>query len=113
MVRLPPRSTLTDTPFPYPTPFRSCRRARAPAEGGNWPEDRAAPDRRATASKLPVPGPCGLRHKVAGARCHARYINAPKREVHNEKPISQSIAADQYKSIAKPINNWLGFGYQQ
>src|SRR3546814_1617574 len=25
MIRLPPRSTLTDTLFPYPTLFRSCR----------------------------------------------------------------------------------------
>src|SRR3546814_2671129 len=75
MIRRPPRSTRTDTLFPYTTLFRSrcpcrrgattrrcspsrpepcaarrakhrgCRRARAPAEGGNWPEDRAAPDR--------------------------------------------------------------------
>src|SRR3546814_14700395 len=26
MIRQPPRSTRTDTPFPYPTPFRAIRR---------------------------------------------------------------------------------------
>src|SRR3546814_6944621 len=28
MIRRPPRSTRTDTRFPYPTLFRSCRRCR-------------------------------------------------------------------------------------
>src|SRR3546814_1831399 len=30
MIRRPPRSTRTDTLFPYTTLFRSCRRVRAP-----------------------------------------------------------------------------------
>src|SRR3546814_12377715 len=38
MIRRPPRSTLTDTLFPYPTPFRSQRPHRS-LVGGN--EDRA------------------------------------------------------------------------
>src|SRR3546814_7556106 len=37
----------------------------------------------------------------------------PKTETHSAKPISQSLLPDQYKSIAEPIKNWLGFGHQQ
>src|SRR3546814_12480833 len=34
MIRRPPRSTRTDTRFPYTTLFRSPRRGRTPAGGG-------------------------------------------------------------------------------
>src|SRR3546814_2334884 len=33
MIRRPPRSTRTDTPFPYTTLFRSARRGAAPRRG--------------------------------------------------------------------------------
>src|SRR3546814_1175938 len=41
MIRLPPRSTLTDTLFPYPTLFRSWPWAPASA-GARPPQDRSA-----------------------------------------------------------------------
>src|SRR3546814_10451547 len=34
MIRRPPRSTRTDTLFPYPTLFRSCHRSRRDVSGG-------------------------------------------------------------------------------
>src|SRR3546814_7516267 len=39
MIRRPPRSTRTDTLFPYTTLFRSPRRARRDAGGGALPAD--------------------------------------------------------------------------
>src|SRR3546814_6130544 len=49
MIRPPPRSTRTDTLFPYTTLFRSCRRLRSwfPAEGSRGARGRAFfPQRR-------------------------------------------------------------------
>src|SRR3546814_13756695 len=37
MIRLPPRSTRTDTRFPYTTLFRSARRRSANADAGSRP----------------------------------------------------------------------------
>src|SRR3546814_10753938 len=63
MIRRPPRSTRTDTLFPYTTLFRSCRRPSgggaaprsrgrglslyvAQGESGRNPADRGSPERR-------------------------------------------------------------------
>src|SRR3546814_14273292 len=46
MIRRPPRSTRTDTPFPYTTLFRSQTDAEADAQGGSE-EKRGAADRAA------------------------------------------------------------------
>src|SRR3546814_1787604 len=54
MIRRPPRSTRTDTLFPYTTLFRSWHRRRGP----RWPEARRAsappPDRRGRAERVAV-----------------------------------------------------------
>src|SRR3546814_10283801 len=39
MIRRPPRSTRTDTLFPYTTRFRSPKKANAPKRGEGWPKD--------------------------------------------------------------------------
>src|SRR3546814_1967323 len=57
MIRRPPRSTRTDTLFPYTTLFRSHRRAfrgpsrRAAQPGGLLPGDRAGGTRRAAVGR--------------------------------------------------------------
>src|SRR3546814_8186285 len=71
MIRRPPRSTLTDTPFPYTTLFRSClclvqpRRLRAGFRPGHGlqAESRARdPGRGAAPAVMPGAGaPCGPR----------------------------------------------------
>src|SRR3546814_4073568 len=42
MIRRPPRSTRTDTLFPYTTLFRSPRADRARPHRSSWPQHRAA-----------------------------------------------------------------------
>src|SRR3546814_15153218 len=67
MIRRPPRSTRTDTLFPYTTLFRSLRVGIAPA-GGAEPSDVA--HRVAPVSELPVQNagqPLPVDHVVAGA----------------------------------------------
>src|SRR3546814_2276513 len=45
MIRQPPRSTLTDTLFPYPTLFRSLA-SRKPYRHSRWPADPRSVERR-------------------------------------------------------------------
>src|SRR3546814_4132759 len=69
MIRLPPRSTRTDSLFPYPTLFRSCAAAvrQAGSSGGGaeshgcWAQRRGSMHRRAP-----------QRPDRDGARCRAR-----------------------------------------
>src|SRR3546814_7878863 len=66
MIRRPPRSTRTDTLFPYTTLFRSNHRAddrEPPQRPAVAPDARLSPDRRRTA-------PGELRRRLA--RCRAR-----------------------------------------
>src|SRR3546814_5133185 len=61
MIRRPPRSTRTDTLFPYTTLFRSSRSApRAPRSAGH----RRAPRGRARRPRSPVTPPAACRHQL-------------------------------------------------
>src|SRR3546814_4146044 len=75
MIRRPPRSTRTDTLFPYTTLFRSCagnharsRQSRRP--GGRrqgWPDPGRGPPRRDHAARR-SPDPRDRRRRTAGDR---------------------------------------------
>src|SRR3546814_9511178 len=71
MVRRPPRSTRTDTLFPYTTRFRSVRGAYARPDVG-W----AAPARRARAQPRYAAQGAASRRAALGARCEAARPNA-------------------------------------
>src|SRR3546814_6284707 len=45
MIRRPPRTTRTDTLFPYTTLFRSVRLGCSPRYSASWPHDPAGPSR--------------------------------------------------------------------
>src|SRR3546814_8504453 len=66
MIRPPPRSTRTDTLFPYATLFRSARTSRSPIRRRLQPASRrrrrARPSRAATASRSSPAVPAGRRH---------------------------------------------------
>src|SRR3546814_5880595 len=61
-IRLPPRSTRTDTHLPYTTLFRSTKHYLAPAE--------IIADRRQRLVELVREGRCHRTHRI-----HARYVN--------------------------------------
>src|SRR3546814_6032258 len=54
MIRRPPRSTRTDTPFPYTTLFRSARARSSPGIVRRKPDDGRAAAIAATAPSLPA-----------------------------------------------------------
>src|SRR3546814_16471775 len=66
MIRRPPRSTRTDTLFPYTTLFRSGRRCRGPGRP-RWAAARPAAPRRAGDG-----GAVGVSGRQARARRNAR-----------------------------------------
>src|SRR3546814_2890897 len=78
MIRRPPRSTRTDTLFPYTTLFRSrrsCRRCRSPCR---WAH-RRHPDRRRSAG---TPS-CKWRHRAPEA--DERRAASPRSEEHTSE----------------------------
>src|SRR3546814_7713342 len=60
MRRRPPRSTRTDTLFPYTTLFRSLTKA------DHWLRSARCPDNLAVVSDRHVQAPCATAHKYAG-----------------------------------------------
>src|SRR3546814_1616341 len=87
MIRRPPRSTRTDTLFPYTTLFRS--RVRVPRRGRGAGVRDGATDARAwcgaTGADLPVPPartPVRRRADVAGA---GRGLDLPRSEEHTSE----------------------------
>src|SRR3546814_7394067 len=83
MIRPPPRSTLTDTPFPYTTLFRSRRRSR--------PHDSARDDGRRGGGRGDLPG--GLRGAAAAdpagrtgqCRRAVRLVDGARSEEHTSE----------------------------
>src|SRR3546814_18289636 len=72
MLRQPPRTTRTDTPFPYATICRSAAAARAGAVGGGAGRDRAA----AAAAAVPrAPGVRAGTLAVPRARRHRGQLS--------------------------------------
>src|SRR3546814_7970595 len=67
MIRRPPRSTRTDTLFPYTTLFRSSRRSRAP---------RSTRRRRSSRTKRP---------RCAAAKRPQRPLPTPRSEEHTSE----------------------------
>src|SRR3546814_9011298 len=89
MIRRPPRSTRTDTLFPYTTLFRSTRRARAPARlyrrsGGA--ADRASEHRLHHVGRPCLSGDLGLwlAGVEAGADAEYRPYRKEWRDLHAE-----------------------------
>src|SRR3546814_2342714 len=82
MIRRPPRSTRTDTLFPYTTLFRSrSRRRRAPVLGSGPP-----PRRVPSASGSASPTPCGSRWPPSHpARPADRGPGPPRSEEHTSE----------------------------
>src|SRR3546814_9852417 len=92
MIRRPPRSTRTDTLFPYTTLFRSLAQGRQRLQGGRVGVHRAeaggrntggggnavghgaiiAPDRHGGNPAMPRSAPPAIRQSRAGPRCAAR-----------------------------------------
>src|SRR3546814_3678752 len=57
MIRRPPRSTRTDTLFPYTTLFRSVRKRFRRAEGGGTVFDTFDDEPYPSAGEVPLPAP--------------------------------------------------------
>src|SRR3546814_16494546 len=71
IIRRPPRSTRTDTLFPYTTLFRSAASARAGWRVGGCPgaKDADRPSAARPPSAAPARGGCG-RREMPGTPCH-------------------------------------------
>src|SRR3546814_19295290 len=98
MIRRPPRSTRTDTLFPYTTLFRSTRRARAPARlyrrsGGA--ADRASEHRLHHVGRPSLSGDLGLWLVGVEARAAAKY--RPYRKQRRDLP------ADHFRQFPLPF----------
>src|SRR3546814_18469912 len=78
MIRRPPRSTRTDTRFPYTTLFRSTatscrgRYAEAPSRGVAFPQTGFRPLFRPDRSTVPVGPVACLAHRLAGVPVYRR-----------------------------------------
>src|SRR3546814_7169504 len=90
MIRRPPRSTRTDTLFPYTTLFRRRRRAAGNGEG-KLAEGRRGGDRRGDQSR------CGRRtgQDKAGRRCRFRGRDGPRRSEEHTSEL-QSLMRISY-----------------
>src|SRR3546814_10851382 len=80
MIRLPPRSTLTDTLFPYTTLFRSTlSRFRALARGSSYPQSGKAAIFASDAPLLPTREPTGgIRKRERDRAERVRSEGSPK-----------------------------------
>src|SRR3546814_1235358 len=105
MIRRPPRSTRTDTLFPYTTLFRSRSSCRGPRRRGRIGRveiargERHAPVPDRTAG----PGPVGLRHLRAGHRhpapadrpvAGAHLLPGPARWLRGDRPRSEEHTSE-------------------
>src|SRR3546814_9488255 len=90
MIRRPPRSTRTYTPFPYTTLFRSCARQERGARAAGLCDRR----RRLVVLRAAVRGACDDRGRRGGAgdpdhalarRARRRRIAAPRSEEHTSE----------------------------
>src|SRR3546814_6555726 len=85
MILRPPRSTRTDTLFPYTTLFRSSRRIRnrLRRDETHWPQQVFRHSRPKTIRERRKPGYSGSRF---GCRCEGRcYCNNPRSEEHTSE----------------------------
>src|SRR3546814_15137732 len=100
MIRRPPRSTRTDTLFPYTTLFRSdrvrlglCRYAPCPVHGGNR-GDRAAPEAGAINP-----------WRVAARLCRARLFRDQNRGHDGQFPF-RSEERRVGKACVRTVRSW-------
>src|SRR3546814_13430643 len=102
MIRRPPRSTRTDTLFPYTTLFRSPRPgAPAPAEGNGQAERR---DREARQEALQRAVP----RQGAGSR-RGGAARAPRRQPPGDGEAADGARASRLRLIGTPL--WIMKGY--
>src|SRR3546814_19224168 len=83
MIRRPPRSTRTDTLFPYTTLFRSALRPRHQVRPADRRQRRGDPHEPAAGSRLavaggPVPGALGSSGEMRSASVRKRARQAPR-----------------------------------
>src|SRR3546814_9534318 len=100
MIRRPPRSTRTDTLFPYTTLFRSLDRPDRRED--ERPAFRQRPDVFEDRERLP-----GERHLVRLAHLHARGRDAPNRRSEEHTSELQSLMRISYAvfCLKKKTNN--------
>src|SRR3546814_13913688 len=96
MIRAPPRSTRTDTRFPYTALFRS--RRVLPGPGGAWLRARpaAAPDRR---DPPPLRGGAGDPRSAAGGR--PAGLRAAGDAVRGRGPVAGGGASGTRRKIGR------------
>src|SRR3546814_10282106 len=82
MIRRPPRSTRTDTPFPYPTLFRSGDARKPGRQEGHAAPEAAIPGRRRT---LWLPDHRQQRRVDSGGPDHP----PPRRDLRSEEHTSE------------------------
>src|SRR3546814_3655354 len=110
MIRRPPRSTRTDTLFPYTTLFRSChsrsRDDRPPAHAGGG--RGAEPDR--AAQRLPFPPALPFRRRALPARDAKAFGDRSEEhtsELQSLMRISYAVFCLKKKKETTKINNSL------
>src|SRR3546814_4749610 len=89
MIRRPPRSTRTDTLFPYPTLFRSRRRAAAPVRDGDAAHRRHRFGAGRRAPALVRRPPDRQAELVAGPRRRGDERSVPRRVGRSEEHTSE------------------------
>src|SRR3546814_15051136 len=100
MIRRPPRSTRTDTLFPYTTLFRSLRRGAGgelgaghdPVHAGPVPDVPADDLRRGRAARAPVPAIAHRPRPGPRARLFARHAAGPLQELAAREPAAGRTA---------------------
>src|SRR3546814_12477671 len=99
MIRRPPRSTRTDTLFPYTTLFRSCRRGHAKpaaAQGTRGDAPPACRDEFAAGREPPIEGAAetaGNRQDRARQRLSA-HLDLDERQAHRARSEERRVGKE-------------------
>src|SRR3546814_1616037 len=106
MIRRPPRSTRTDTLFPYTTLFRSCRRTAAPA-----PVVHEGPDRL---SRVAGQGGVSGRELDPARRLRQRHRSEEHTsELQSLMRISYAVFCLKKKKLRTTVSNTIDIYYHK